>query len=72
MNDERLQERARRRRETATVRIVGIGDADPVTTGAAAVALVTQLSALAWSIGGRAVPVYARHEIPVRIVSRAS
>ena len=74
MDEKKLRvERSRQRRDRTVVQILDAsdcGDPEPVR-GAEAVALVTRLSAIAWSLGGHPLPTYARHEVPVRIVRRA-
>jgi hypothetical protein len=68
--DSARRARAERRRQTWTGRLVSPHD-DLPPVGATALerlALVTELSARAWSLSGEPVPTYTRGEMPGRVI----
>lgn len=63
--------RAERRRATAVLNRTTLGHNEPdlhPLAGAAAVALVDQLTREGWSSAGKPFPVYRRNQIPIRFV----
>lgn len=69
-NDKERKDRAKKRRQTMTVRFTTLDDeSDPwPVRGPEAISLVTQITRDVWSLAGRPWPKYKRKDMPVRCI----